>query len=272
MRKPLCIDLFCGLGGWTEGFLAEGWDVIGFDIEQHVYGEHRYPAQLVLQDVRTLCGWQFKDVQMIVASSPCQAYSYMAMPWTKAKDKARWYRDPAHPERLDELNALFNAPKRIQREAIEAAGRFIPMIQENVRGAIPWVGRSAYHYGSFHLWGDVPALMPMPEKAHKVPGFRFDGSGRSFQTASVEGVKVAGVAAAVRGEKKGLSAVGFNVAACRQLKADAVKNGGDWFSSGAGCSLQRRASSGSSARKYASAKIAKIPLPLASHIARTFKP
>jgi site-specific DNA-cytosine methylase len=29
---PLCIDLFCGLGGWTEGFLAEGWDVIGFDI------------------------------------------------------------------------------------------------------------------------------------------------------------------------------------------------------------------------------------------------
>lgn len=22
--KPLCIDLFCGLGGWAEGFLAEG--------------------------------------------------------------------------------------------------------------------------------------------------------------------------------------------------------------------------------------------------------
>ena len=36
MRKPLCIDGFCGLGGWAEGFLAEGWDVIGFDIEQHV--------------------------------------------------------------------------------------------------------------------------------------------------------------------------------------------------------------------------------------------
>lgn len=25
--KPLCIDLFCGLGGWAEGFLAEGWDI-----------------------------------------------------------------------------------------------------------------------------------------------------------------------------------------------------------------------------------------------------
>lgn len=31
--NPLAIDLFCGLGGWTEGLLAEGWDVIGFDIK-----------------------------------------------------------------------------------------------------------------------------------------------------------------------------------------------------------------------------------------------
>lgn len=35
--KPLCIDLYCGLGGWSEGFLAEGYDCIGFDIERHRY-------------------------------------------------------------------------------------------------------------------------------------------------------------------------------------------------------------------------------------------
>lgn len=39
---PLAIDLFCGLGGWMEGLLAEGYDVIGFDIERHEYGDHRY--------------------------------------------------------------------------------------------------------------------------------------------------------------------------------------------------------------------------------------
>lgn len=44
--KPLAIDLFCGLGGWTEGLLANGYYVIGFDIERHVYGEHKYPGQL----------------------------------------------------------------------------------------------------------------------------------------------------------------------------------------------------------------------------------
>ena len=29
--RPLAIDLFCGLGGWTEGFIAEGYRVVGFD-------------------------------------------------------------------------------------------------------------------------------------------------------------------------------------------------------------------------------------------------
>ena len=54
--KPLVIDLYCGLGGWAEGFLLEGYDVIGFDIERHDYGMGGYPGQLVLQDVTTLHG------------------------------------------------------------------------------------------------------------------------------------------------------------------------------------------------------------------------
>jgi len=43
--RLLAIDLFCGLGGWTEGLLAEGYTVIGFDHERHIYGPARYPAQ-----------------------------------------------------------------------------------------------------------------------------------------------------------------------------------------------------------------------------------
>lgn len=62
----MAIDLFSGLGGWAEGFLAEGYDVVGFDIEPKPY-----PGQLVIQDVRTLDGKQFKDATVIVASPPC---------------------------------------------------------------------------------------------------------------------------------------------------------------------------------------------------------
>jgi len=163
--KPLGIDLFCGLGGFTEGLLAEGYDVIGFDIERHIYGEHRYPAQLVLQDVLTLHGSQFKAAALIVASPPCQGYSYRAMPWSRAKALPP-------PD-----NSLFEACFRIQREACEAAGHYIPMVVENVRGAQKWVGRSRWNFGSFHLWGDVPALMPMTVKAAKVGSLQAESDG-----------------------------------------------------------------------------------------------
>lgn len=159
MQKPLCIDLYAGLGGWSDGFLAEGYDCVGFDIERHDYGTGGYPGQLVLQDVRTLCGSQFRDAAVIVASPPCQKYSYMAMPWTKAKTLAAEYRSGVRS--IDELNELFKACFRIQREACEAAGRYIPLIVENVKGAQPWVGPAKWHSGPYFLWGDVPGLMPI---------------------------------------------------------------------------------------------------------------
>ena len=318
MRRPLAIDLFCGLGGWAEGLLAEGWGVVGFDIEAHRYGEHRYPAQLVVQDVLTLHGSQFRDAALIVASPPCQFFSYTAMPWSRAKALAAEVR--ADPARLDAELALFRACFRIQREACEAAGRHVPMVVENVRGAIPWVGRSRQNYGSFHLWGDVPALMPalMPavvhrnngatrferaseteargtkigggakvegigwigfadsgaswrNREHKIPGFCFDGSGRSFQSAAVaEGYKPAGM----NWSDRSLRGQDFTRIAGAQsgVKAPSgIKCGGDWFNSEQP-SITRLASSKSSARKMASAMIAKIPPAFSRHIARVYHP
>jgi hypothetical protein len=289
--KPLAIDLCCGLGGWTDGLLAEGWQVRGYDIEAHEYGEERYPAELVIRNVLEMHGSEIADAELIVASPPCTEYSYMAMPWSRAKQIARALRgedefpEPYRGSRtIAELNALFDACFRLQREASEAAGRHIPMVVENVKGAQPWVGRAKWNFGSFYLWGDLPALMPATVAAQKFnpdgsnhgqgswfavadsknrgtkntgswfaigspgqknvgnnpdgrknPGFRFDGSGRSFQSESVS------------------------------------RHAADSFGWSKDSNL-RNCNSKSPRRKQASAQIAKIPFALSSHIARVYRP
>jgi hypothetical protein len=264
--QPLAIDLFCGLGGWTEGLLAEGYRVVGFDCERHHYGEAKYPAQLVLQDVLTIHGSQFKSAALIVASPPCQAYSYRAMPWKRAKALPS-------PD-----NSLFEACFRIQREASEAAGWWIPMVVENVCGAQKWVGRARWHYGSFYLWGDVPALMPITMRAVKRPGHdwnrfketgevsphcRMDGQDSAKATKNDGGSWFAGAHNTTSGHKQ-------NPDGRKQPGIAGVrKNGkGDrWFQDGAA-----QHGSKSSARKAASAHIAKIPHELARHIAKAWHP
>ncbi len=240
--RPLAIDLFAGLGGWAEGLLAEGYDVIGFDIERHRYGDHCYPAKLVIQDVLTLHGSQFRDAALIVASPPCQEYSYMAMPWNLAKAKAGAIRADTSGKMLADLNRLFESCFRIAGQASLAAGQHIPLIVENVRGAQPWVGRARWNHGSFYLWGDVPALMPHTPRAVKVPGLNWSGS-----------------------DKPGYIARAFNDTAVSAIK----NNGGSWFA------VAHNTSSGKGQnpdRKAASAMIAKIPLPLSQYIARVYRP
>ncbi len=263
VMPPLAIDLFCGLGGWTDGLLAEGWDVIGFDIERHVYGAHRYPAQLVLQDVLTLHGSQFRDAALIVASPPCQAYSYRAMPWSRAKALPP-------PD-----NALFDACFRIQREA---AGHHIPLIVENVRGAQKWVGPAQANFGSFYLWGNVPLPQPaLPgfnsaRQRLKMSGTAFKSQGMNWSDPTLHGHDFTRIAG--RQAMEGMKGIPHRTAGhwTNPAEHEGTKNGNDWFGSGADCSLQRRAASGSSARKAASAMIAKIPEPLARYIAATFYP
>ncbi len=260
MTKPLAIDLCCGLGGWTEGLQAEGYDVVGFDIEQHVYGELRYPAQLVVQDILTLHGSQFRTAALIVASPPCQEYSYMAMPWSRAKAKRAEYLSGIRD--VKQLTALFDASFRIQREACEAAGRHIPMVVENVRGAQEWVGPARGKFGSFYFWGDVPAVMPVAQKLAKVPalagGRRTDtGKGARFTSrdCGIEGagLKMPGI---------NLSEVGFNVAMARTIgDVPPIKQTAD----------MKRQHIGTK-RKMASAMIAKIPFDLSRHIAAAWHP
>lgn len=380
-------DLYCGLGGWSEAFLAEGYECVGFDIEAHEYWvpDHqdsdaaikvpgnngprmwsdrqvqrlcdagrsdkpatrllKYPGKLILRDVRSIHGSELKDAAVIVGSSPCQEFSYRAMPWKRAKALGPPYLGME----------LFNAQFRIQREASEAAGHHIPMVVENVRGAQKWVGRAAWNYGSFYLWGDVPALMPLTLRARKFnPDGTNHGQGSWFavadsknrgsmgQTGGHEGrpacdeqaTSEAGQEQACSSESKSRllhqtgrktppipphprADFGWNYSP--ELRDSRKHDGSGWTENGSLAShnrlvsnqpqegyktvgmnwsnpnlrgqdftriagkqakdnfgwsgtIMRQGTSRGKARKAASAMIAKIPYPLALHIARTLKP
>jgi hypothetical protein len=240
--RPKAYDIYCGLGGWTEGLLASGWQVTGFDIEP----QPSYPGEFVQRDVRDIHGSELADADLIVASPSCQEFSYRAMPWKRAK---------ALGPPVDGIN-LFWQCWRIQQEASEAKGEYIPMVVENVRGAEKWVGGARWHYGSYYLWGDVPAIMPFTGSAQKAnPDGTNHGQGSWFKIAD-------SVNRGARAQKG---------------------TGGSWFTPNpedrerrghwkeGGC-ITRCYNSKSAARKAASAQIAMIPRPLAEHIGRVFLP
>jgi hypothetical protein len=274
VSEPLAIDLCCGLGGWTDGLLSEGWRVRGYDIEAHEYGDERYPAELVIRNVLEMHGSELAEAELIVASPPCTEYSYMAMPWSRAKQIARALRgedefpEPYRGSRtIAELNAIFDACFRLQREASEAAGRHIPMIVENVKGAQPWVGRAKWSFGSYYLWGDVPALMPAIHRRddfRKCPGESWNPARPSYTRDKAW--KKPGENWS-RFKQTGEKSPQWNEGSGKGVAEGRKGAGAEWFDSNL-CQLSSR----SPARKAASAKIAKIPLALSSHIARVYRP
>jgi len=67
------LDLFCGLGGWSDGLASEGFKVLGVEIEPKIAKLYKHPV--LVEDVRNLNGKIFRDFTLIVGSPPCRDFS-----------------------------------------------------------------------------------------------------------------------------------------------------------------------------------------------------
>ena len=82
---PSVIDMFCGVGGLTHGFLSEGFDVIaGVDIDETVKFayEHNNPgarfvqANIEVLDPQDVMEWfPNNSIRILVGCAPCQPFS-----------------------------------------------------------------------------------------------------------------------------------------------------------------------------------------------------
>lgn len=148
MKSPTLLDLFCGVGGWSKAFAAQGWRCVGVDI-----AALGYPFDFVQSDVRTLAPDWIDSFDAVVASPPCEEFARAWLPWLRgdkrpeqwAIDLLRWAVD------------LCDRPGRLV-ECSNFAAR-------HVSGAV--------RFGSFSLWGDVPTLMPaLPRLKTRKSGLR----------------------------------------------------------------------------------------------------
>jgi DNA (cytosine-5)-methyltransferase 1 len=81
---PKVIDLFCGIGGLSHGFLLENYNVVaGFDIDEtcrYAY-ETNNRAKFVSKDIAEVSGNELKelfgqnDLKVLVGCAPCQPFS-----------------------------------------------------------------------------------------------------------------------------------------------------------------------------------------------------
>lgn len=90
------VDLFCGIGGLTHGFVRESFDVAaGYDIDttcKYAF-EKNNNAAFIDKNITKVTGTEIKkhfgnaDVKILVGCAPCQPFSTYSY---KTKDKDKW--------------------------------------------------------------------------------------------------------------------------------------------------------------------------------------
>lgn len=165
--NPKALDLFCGLGGWSDGLVMEGFDVLGVEIERKI--AKLYKHDVVVADVRTLNGELFKGYDLIVGSPPCRDFS-----WLTFGLGHRWKRPPD--------------PEGVGMELINAYLKFVKdahpkyWIMENVDRLALYLDEKPKCICKLGLkmkrafWGNFPNfLMPQTNKrlSHKKKGKKY---------------------------------------------------------------------------------------------------
>ncbi len=141
---PRMLDLFAGLGGASQAMRARGWQVVTVELDP------KFRPNVVADVSRLPIRGQF---DLIWASPPCTEFSRESMPWCRTG----------------------NAPSL---ELWQAAERAIAELRprwwviENVKGAVPWIGRQPQRrIGPFYLWGRMPAFKVRGDLGRKKESF-----------------------------------------------------------------------------------------------------
>jgi len=139
------LDLYCGLGGWSQPFKTH--NITGIDIANF---KSYYPGKFVKADLLQYMPTGKFDI--IMASPPCEDFSKSTFPKT-------WASVVKYPPDLTRAQLLFNRAREIINQK---KPKF--WIIENVRGAQKHVGKADFHIGSRYFWSNLRFSVSNPKR------------------------------------------------------------------------------------------------------------
>ena len=154
-----CIDLFSGLGGFSQAFLDRGHKVVRVDNNERF----KDIPHTVITDVLTLTAENLNDANIILASPPCRCFSVAA-------DHHHWPKGIPTDETREQIELVKHTIKIIE----EANPQY--WILENPAGRLRqvlgkpemvqyWCSWGTPYKKPTHLWGKLPPIdWRMPHK------------------------------------------------------------------------------------------------------------
>lgn len=147
--KMKLLDCFCGMGGVSDGFAMEGFDVTGIDIVDapKMLG---YKHKFIQADMLTLKGEDFKGFDVVWGSPPCRDFSQLG---DKRGTKTAW-KIPKDPKRgLILVDAFLSfvqeaKPKMWILENVSGLAKHLPFKPQAI-GSMIKGGKHHVFYGNF---------------------------------------------------------------------------------------------------------------------------
>lgn len=154
------LDLFSGLGGWSQAFADRGHDVTTVDIEPSF-------RPTVLADIRTFEAWRYEPFDVVLASPPCEAFSVLQIGrnWHAVNDRL-YPKTPKAEQALTIVQAALDVindarPVFWVMENPRAALRKLPEVSHLERRTVTYCQYGETRMKPTDLWSDRWDAIPL---------------------------------------------------------------------------------------------------------------
>jgi len=140
---PTVVELFCGLGGFSQGFIQAGFRVVlGGDIHQPSiasYANNHPDAVTILGDLRKVSGSILRsavptDIDVVLAGVPCQGFSLSNRKRHDGDERNQLFRDAVRLAKA--LNPHAMVIENVSGMRSAGRGSFVEAVREEIEGEL----------------------------------------------------------------------------------------------------------------------------------------